>query len=416
MKAAIVTIGDELLIGQVADTNSSFIAKTLDNLGFQVVNMRSIADKKEAILETLGHLQDQVDLVIMTGGLGPTKDDITKKTLCSYFNDELIEDATVLKHVTDLLKNLFGRELSEINRQQSWVPSQSKVFFNKVGTAPGILLQKNKTFFISLPGVPFEMRYLMENEIAPWVLNMFEPFYNVHRNILTHGIGESLLAERIAAWEDQLPASIHLAYLPSPGVVKLRLSSAGKDKLKIEEVIHNQVNMLTKIIPDCIVSLDEQLPIEHQVAALLKSKNFTIAVAESCTGGKLASCFTGIPGASQFFRGGIVTYATDTKVKILGVSQDTIDEHSVVSAAVAIQMAERARDLFQVDFAIASTGNAGPSKGDSDADVGTVFIGIATPDGTFSEAFKFGQPREKVVKSATNKGLELVYKELLKNF
>lgn len=416
MKASIVTIGDEILIGQIVDTNSAFIAKQLDQLGFKVVETISIADEQEAITHMLSRYNGQMDLVIMTGGLGPTKDDVTKKTLCNFFNDTLIENEQVLKHVTVLLEEFYRRPVSEINKQQALVPSQAEVLFNKVGTAPGIILKNNKTFFISLPGVPFEMKHIIENELKPWVLTHFDAFYNVHQTILTQGVGESLLAERIADWENALPNTIKLAYLPSPGMVKLRLSSSGKDKQTIERAISNQVSMLALIIGDCIISYDEQLPLPHQIYSLLKSKKQTIALAESCTGGKLATCFTEIPGISQVFRGSIVTYATDTKVSMLGVSQDTISQESVVSAQVAMQMATQAKNKFQTDYAIASTGNAGPTKGDSDAEVGTVYIGIATPTGTYSKKYMFGEPREKVVKSAVNKALELLYAELIEKY
>ena len=414
MKASIVTIGDEILIGQIIDTNSAYIAKQLDELGFKVIESISISDDEQAIENMLQRYQDTVDLVIITGGLGPTKDDVTKKTLCKFFNDTLVEDQIVLKHVTYLLEEFYNRPISEINKQQALVPSRCQVLFNKVGTAPGMILQNNKTFFVSLPGVPFEMKYIIENELKPWVLTHFDSFYNVHQTIITQGVGESLLAERIATWESNLPNTIKLAYLPSPGMVKLRLSSSGKNKQNIEQSIANQVSMLALIIGDCIISYDEQLPLPNQIYLLLKSKKQTIALAESCTGGKLATCFTEIPGISYVFKGSIVTYATDTKVTMLGVSQDTILQESVVSAAVAMEMASQAKNKFQTDYAIASTGNAGPSKGDSDAEVGTVYIGIATPTGTFSEKFIFGTPREKVIKSAVNKALELLYKELIK--
>ena len=414
MKASIVTIGDEILIGQIIDTNSAFIAKQLDQLGFQVTEILSIADQEQAITDMLEKYQDAVDLVVITGGLGPTKDDITKKTLCKFFNDTLVQNDAVLKHVTILLEDYYKRPVSEINKLQAFVPSKAKVLFNKVGTAPGMIFENNKTFFVSLPGVPFEMKYIIENELKPWIITHFDAYYNIHQTILTQGVGESLLAERIADWENNLPKTIKLAYLPSPGMVKLRLSSSGRNKQAVEQAVSNQVSMLALIIGDCIISYDEQLPLPHQIYLLLKSKNQTIALAESCTGGKLATCFTEIPGISQVFKGSIVTYATDTKVNMLGVSQDTILHQSVVSAEVAMQMATQAKNKFQTDYAIASTGNAGPEKGDSDADIGTVFIGIATPKGTFSEKFMFGQPREKVVKSAVNKGLELLYKELIK--
>lgn len=415
MKAAVVTVGDEILIGQIVDTNSSYIAKALDKIGIGVHEMISISDDKEHILDTLSGLQNRVDLVVITGGLGPTKDDITKKTLCEYFNDNLIVNEGVLVHVIDLIERAMQRPASQMNKDQALVPSKSIVLHNQVGTAPGMWMEKENTVFISLPGVPYEMKYIMEREALPRLLNRFKRPYILHRTILTYGQGESLVAERIETWEDGLPEFIKLAYLPSPGRVRLRLSARGIDEGFLRSSIDNEVEKLQLLIGDIIVGLDEEETLEVVVGKLLKDKKKTIAVAESCTGGKIAERLTSVAGSSAYFKGGIVSYATETKVDLLGVLQETIDKYTVVSAPVAEEMAVRVKDLMRADYAIATTGNAGPLKGESDAEVGTVFIGFATPDGVYSEEFNLGQPREKVIDRAVNKALEKIYKEILKN-
>jgi nicotinamide-nucleotide amidase len=416
MKATIVTVGDEILIGQIVDTNSGVIAKYLDKIGIGVHEMLSITDDKQHILKTLSSLQNNADVVIITGGLGPTKDDITKKTLCEYFEDELVIDNKVLAHVTQLIEQYFKRAITQINKDQALVPSKCEVLFNQVGTAPGMWLQKENTVFISLPGVPYEMKYLMKNEVIPKLIAKYERPFIIHKTILTYGVGESLLAERIETWEDNLPECIKLAYLPSPGRVRLRLSARGTDENVLQTEIKTQVEKLQLIISDCIVGLEEDETIEVILGKLLTEKKLTVSTAESCTGGKIASVLTSISGSSNYFKGSIVSYATESKVNVLGVSQEIIDEFSVVSKQVAEAMASQVKKIFQSDFAIAATGNAGPNKGDADAEVGTVFIAIATPKGVFSEEFNFGQPREKVIDRTVNKGLEIIYKEILKNY
>ena len=416
MKATIVTVGDEILIGQIVDTNSGVIAKYLDKIGIGVHEMLSITDDKQHILKTLSSLQNNADVVIITGGLGPTKDDITKKTLCEYFEDELVIDNKVLAHVTQLIEQYFKRAITQINKDQALVPSKCEVLFNQVGTAPGMWLQKENTVFISLPGVPYEMKYLMENEVIPKLIAKYERPFIIHKTILTYGVGESLLAERIETWEDNLPECIKLAYLPSPGRVRLRLSARGTDENVLQTEIKTQVEKLQVFISDCIVGFEEDETIEVILGKLLTEKKRTISTAESCTGGKIASVITSISGSSNYFKGSIVSYATEAKINVLGVSQEIIDEFSVVSKQVAEAMASQVKKIFQSDFAIATTGNAGPNKGDADAEVGTVFIAIATPKGVFSEEFNFGQPREKVIDRAVNKGLEIIYKEILKNY
>ncbi|MDP5199607.1 competence/damage-inducible protein A [Flavobacterium sp. DG2-3] len=414
MKAAIITIGDEILIGQIVDTNSAFIAKSLDRIGVEVAEMLSISDDKKHILDTFSHFQNKVDVVIITGGLGPTKDDVTKKTFCEYFDDELVVDQKVLAHVTELIEGFYKRPISQMNKDQALVPSKCTVLPNKVGTAPGMWMKKENTVFISLPGVPYEMKYLVEEEIIPKIVHEYKRPYIIHKTILTYGQGESLVAERIEHWENNLPEFIKLAYLPNPGRVRLRLTARGTDKELLEKAIEDNVASLDAIIHDIIVGYDENETIEAVVGKMLAKHNKTIATAESFTGGKVASLLSAVPGASAYFKGSVVSYATEAKINVLGVSKDLVEEYSVVSAQVASVMASNVKNLMQTDYAIATTGNAGPSKGDSDAEIGAVFIALATPNGVIVEEFNFGQPREKVIDRATVKSLEILQKEILK--
>lgn len=412
MKATIVTIGDEILIGQIVDSNSSYIAKALDKIGIATYEMLSISDDKEHILTTFQKLQNKVDVVLITGGLGPTKDDITKKTFCDYFNDSLIEDEKVLQHVKDIIEGFYKRPITQLNKDQALVPSKAKVLFNKMGTAPGMWMEHENTIFISMPGVPYEMKYLIDNEVIPILVEKFERPFIVHQTIMTYGRGESLIAEQIEDWENNLPSFIKLAYLPSPGRVRLRLTARGNDEWVLKEAIKNQIISLTPLIEEIIVGYEEDDSIEVVLGRKLKEKGFTIATAESCTGGKIGQMLASIAGASSYFKGSLVTYATQSKIDILGVSKEIIEKYSVVSEEVAIEMVKNVKQIMGSDYAIATTGNAGPSKGDSEADLGVVFIAIATPEHVFVERFEFGQPREKVIDRAVNKAFELVYKEI----
>lgn len=415
MKAAVVTIGDEILIGQIVDTNSGFIAKSLDKIGIETREMLSISDDKQHILDTFASLQNKVELVIITGGLGPTKDDITKHTLCEYFGDTLVRNAEVELHVIALIERALGKSASQINKDQALVPSQCTVLHNQVGTAPGMWIKKENTVFISLPGVPYEMKYLIENQVIPKLVHEYQRPYIVHKTILTYGQGESHVAERIEAWENQLPECIKLAYLPSPGRVRLRLTSRGKDKQLLEEAITANVKSLDMIIHDIIVGFEEEDTIEVVLGRILKNNHLTLATAESCTGGKIAQLLTSVPGASAYFKGSVVSYATEAKINVLGVSKELIDACTVVSKEVASAMAMNVQKMMQTDYAIATTGNAGPTKGEADAEVGTVCIALATPKGIVVEEFNFGQPREKVIDRAVIKSLEMLQKEILKN-
>jgi nicotinamide-nucleotide amidase len=414
MKAAIVTIGDEILIGQIVDTNSSYIAKALDKIGIATYEMMSISDDKQHILDTFHLLQNKVDIVIVTGGLGPTKDDITKKTFCDYFKDTLVENDAVLIHVKSIIEGIYKRPITQINRDQALVPTKAKVLFNQAGTAPGMWMEKENTVFISLPGVPYEMKYLIDNEVIPNLVQKFERPYIVHQTIMTYGRGESMIAEQIEDWENNLPDFIKLAYLPSPGKVRLRLTARGTNEIILKNEIKNQVEKLDLLIHDIIVGYNEDEPIEVILGRFLTEKKLTISIAESCTGGKIAATLSSVPGASNYFRGSVVSYAIQTKIDVLGIDEGLIKSLGVVSAEVAMVMAKSIQKMLKSDFAIATTGNAGPTKEDGAAELGTVFIGIATPNEVFVEEFNFGQPREKVIDRAVSKGLELIYKEILK--
>ena len=414
MKAVIITIGDEILIGQITDTNSGYIAKSLDKIGIEVFEMLSIADDKQAILNAFDRCQNQVDLVLITGGLGPTKDDITKKTFCNYFDDELVMNKSVLAHVTKLIEQHYKRPISQINKEQGLVPSKATVLHNDLGTAPGMWMQKENTVFISLPGVPYEMKYIMESAVLPKLISEFDRPFIIHKTILTYGVGESLLAEKIEDWENNLPNFIKLAYLPNPGRVRLRLSARGKNKMILEEAINDNIASLSEILGDIIAGYDDTETLEFVLGKLLTERGKTLATAESCTGGKIAQVITSIPGSSKYFDGSIVCYQEEIKVAVVGVQKATIEKHSVVSAEVAKEMAIGVQKIMKSDYAISVTGNAGPTTDKTDKEVGVVFIAISGPEGVIAQEFNFGQPREKVIDRAVNKSLEMLRSMILK--
>ncbi len=415
MKATILTIGDEILIGQIIDTNSAFIASALDAIGVEVHELLSVSDSREHILETFRRLQDEVDLVIITGGLGPTKDDITKKTFCDYFEDHLVVNDVVLAHVTQLIEGFYKRPINQMNKDQALVPSTCTVLENRHGTAPGMWMKKNSTVFISLPGVPYEMKGMISDVIIPKIIQEYSRPFIIHKTVMTYGMGESLLAEIIESWEDNLPQFIKLAYLPSPGRVRLRLSARGVDKEILEDALDSEIKKLYTFLGETIVGIDQGETIEKVVATLLSNQQKTLATAESVTGGKIAELLTANAGASKYFKGSIVAYSAEAKINALCVPKSVIDDYSVVSSEVAKSMARQIQNLLKSDYAIATTGNAGPTTDNTSATVGVVFIAIATPEGIICEEFNFGQPREKVIERTAIKALEMLQKEFLKN-
>ena len=414
MLAEIITIGDEILIGQIVDTNSAFIAKELNKIGVAVYQITSVQDERVHILEALEDAKKRVQVVIVTGGLGPTKDDITKHVFCEFFNDTLIADEGVLRHVEELFaKYITSTPISDINRKQALVPSKAIVLKNEYGTAPGMWMTSDETVFVSLPGVPFEMKGLMKNAVLPKIISEFKRPHILHKTLVTYGLGESAIADKIEKWESDLPSFIKLAYLPSLGRVRLRLSAKGADPKLLEDTVNTEMAKLQPLIGDIMYGLEDEETLEEVVAKLLTVRKMSLATAESCTGGKIAQQLTALPGASAYFLGCVVSYATETKIDVLKVPRKLIDQHSVVSAEVAKAMAENVRHLLKSDFAIATTGNAGPTKGDSDAEIGTVYIAIATPTGTKVDKFSMGNHRVRIVQKTVNKALELLQREIL---
>ncbi len=412
MNAEIVTIGDEILIGQIVDTNSQWIAQQFNKIGVSVFQITSIQDEKEHILTTLKEAQERADVVIITGGLGPTKDDITKKTLAEYFDhDEMIEYPEVIAHIKRMFKR-FNIPFKPIQNQQALLPSKATLLMNHFGTAPGMWFYENDTVFVSLPGVPYEMKALMKGEVLLRIQKQFKLPFILHKTLMTYGQGESTIAERIEHFEDTLPASIKLAYLPSFGRVRLRLTAKGPEKEPLETLLHMKVEELKGLVSDIFVGLDDNNSLEKSIGQILAKKGKTISTAESLTGGKIGSNIVSNPGSSAYFKGGIVAYHRELKEALLHVSSETIDQYTTVSEQVAKEMALGALKRFQTDYSIAVTGNAGPSTDNNDKTVGLVYIAIASAEKVDCHEFNFGQPREKVIHKTVNKSLELLLKEL----
>lgn len=414
MHAEIITIGDEILIGQIVDTNSAFIAKQLNKIGVSVYQITSVQDDKNHIIKAFKEAEGNADIIIITGGLGPTKDDITKKTITEYFDDTLVRDASVTENIQRIWKDYIHQTPSQVNLDQALVPSRAQVLMNSNGSAPGMWIEKNGKVFISLPGVPYEMKGLIDNEVIPKLRNAYKFPFILHKTLLTYGMGESNLAALIEEWEDQLPAYIKLAYLPSLGRVRLRLSAKAEDKAMVEFEMQRQIELLLPQIESIFMGFEEEESLEGLIGEQLAKLHKTIATAESCTGGKIAESFTANAGASRYFKGSIVSYATEAKIEILKIDKALIDQYSVVSTQVAEAMATAALQLFDTDYAIATTGNAGPTKGDSLAEVGTVCIAIATKDKVYSDSFNFGNHRTRVITKAVNKSFEMLQKEIFK--
>lgn len=415
MNAEIITIGDEILIGQIVDTNSQWIGIELNKIGVSVYQITSIQDDKQHILNALKEAQERVDIVIITGGLGPTKDDITKKTIAEFFNDtELIEYPEVIEHIKALFKKI-NHPFREIQKHQAEIPSKATYLKNPYGTAPGMWFYENDTIFVSLPGVPYEMKGLMALEVLPRVQKEFQLPFISHKTIMTYGQGESVIAERIEDFEDALPKYIKLAYLPSFGKVRLRLSGKGNDKETLEKELQGKISEIQHLISDIIVGLEDGYSIEKRVGELLTEQQKTLATAESLTGGSIATSLVSVPGASAYFKGSFVVYSAEAKKRMLGVSEDTIKTFTAVSKEVVEEMAIAAREKLNTDYAIAVTGNAGPTTDETDKTVGVVFIALATKTAVIIEEFNFGQPREKVINRTVNKALEILQKEIIKN-
>lgn len=415
MLAEIITIGDEILIGQIADTNSAHISKELDKIGVSVYQITSVHDDRQHILKALSAAGERVDLVILTGGLGPTKDDVTKQTFCDFFGDTLVENPKVVQNVKHLFEKFHLNKPLPANIRQAMVPSRATVLMNHHGTAPGMWMERDQTVFVSLPGVPYEMKHLLKDEVLPKVARRFKRPFIYHKTLITYGLGESAIAQRIAEWENTLPEDIKLAYLPSLGKVRLRLSATGHDEESLKKRVNSQMQALVQMVDDIAIGFEDETSISELIGKILEERGQSYSVAESCTGGRIASEITHYEGASASFMGGIIPYDTGLKTKILGVPKHIIDTYNVVSIPVAREMAVRCCQLFNSDYAIATTGIAGPTKGDGDKEIGTVCIAVAGPQGVKAEEFHFGNDRHRVIEKAANKALEMLLKEISKN-
>jgi nicotinamide-nucleotide amidase len=411
MKAEIVTIGDELLIGQTVDTNSAFLGSELSSLGFNIIQITSISDKREMILRTLGEKLGKADVVMITGGLGPTSDDITKQTLCEFFETKLIMNAEVLSNIESIiLKRNYP--LNENNRRQAEVPESCKVIPNTAGTAPGMWFEKEGTIFVSMPGVPHEMKHIMREYVIPELKKRFTSQHIIHKNIMTYGTFEAKLAEILTDFEAGLPQNIKLAYLPSAGVIKLRLTGSGVNRTELAKSIQFQVDKLYQIIPGLIFSENEET-LEMVVGRILIQKGKTLSCAESCTGGEISHLITSVPGSSKYFMGSVISYSNESKTNILGVPEETIIRSGAVSRETVEKMAEGARMRFKTDFAIATSGIAGPDGGTPEKPVGTVWISISSETKTLSEKFTFGNDRVINIRRFSYAALNLLRQQII---
>jgi nicotinamide-nucleotide amidase len=412
MKAEIITIGDELLIGQTIDTNSAWIGSQLSMAGFDIQRKTSIHDNRSDILKALSEAAVKADVILITGGLGPTSDDITKQTLCEFFGTKLVLNREVL----DMIEKMMLRRkfpMNENNRKQAEVPETCRVLKNRAGTAPGLWFEKDKSIFISMPGVPYEMKTIMTDHVLPRLMKRFRSQAIIHKNIMTYGAPEALLAEMLTGFEAALPENIRLAYLPSFGVIKLRLTGTGKDREILKKQVDEQVSKLSSIIPDLIFSEKEDT-FESLVGLLLLERKETMCTAESCTGGNIAHMITTIPGSSYYFKGSVVAYSNAVKEKLLGVDGRIIEEEGAVSEPVVRAMAEGARNLLKTDYAIATSGIAGPEGGTDDKPVGTLWIAVASAAGTYSEKYNYGGDRITNIMRFSIAALNLLRKQIIK--
>lgn len=412
MNAEIITIGDEILIGQTIDTNSAWLGKELNSIGIAIKQITSIKDTREDILKALELASLRADLILITGGLGPTQDDITKQVLCDYFKTELIVNQKVLEKIQAFFRER-DRAMLEVNNLQASLPKSCIVLPNDLGTASGMWFEKEGKVYVSMPGVPYEMKGLMTNEVLPKLKEEIVLPSIIHRTIMTEGVGESFLVELIKAWEASLnQENIKIAYLPSPGIVRIRLSIFGKDYAKMKSSVNRKVKELYQLIPTYIFGESDVL-LEEAVGSLLKEKNQTISTAESCTGGNIASLLTSIEGSSNYFLGSIVSYSNEIKVQELGVKESDLNQVGAVSQAVVEQMAIGARSKMKTDYALSTSGIAGPNGGTIEKPVGTVWIAIAFDGGVYSKKFMFEQNRSRNIKRASYAALSLLKRKLL---
>ena len=411
--AHIITIGDEILIGQILDRNSAWIAELLHLSGIKVAQITSISDSPKHIIDTLAESIGKYNVVLVTGGLGPTKDDLTKQTLADFFNTKLVLNEKALSQIEKILsgKNI---EMNELNKTQALLPESAKILINYHGTASGMWFEKKETVVVSMPGVPFEMKPMFSEQVLPLLKQHIKTQAIYFKTVLTQGIPESELAMRIADWENQLPEFIKLAYLPQPGIVRLRLSAQGDSLEALKQFVNAEIDKLKTILKNDIFGYDEDL-LEEIVGRLLFEKRKTVATAESCTGGYVAHLITSVPGASSYFNGSIVAYSNDIKEQVLGVKKNTLLQYGAVSEQTVLEMAMQVKKQMNVDYAIAVSGISGPTGGTVEKPVGTTWIAIASPQGVKAYHFVFGDHRERNIRRAALKSLNLLRVELLKD-
>ena len=406
MNAIIITIGDEILMGQILDTNSQYIARRLTEIGVEVTEELSIPDKREEIYETVDYAMQEADLIFVTGGLGPTKDDVTKKVLAEYFGSRLVFNPQAIEWLEELLRNR-NLPMNENNKSQAFLPDNCRLLRNFKGTASGMWFERGWKSLISMPGVPFEMEHLMDMYVIPELKAKYPHLQLEYRMLKVYDVAESQLAHHLEMWEDALPDGLKLAYLPSPGMVKLRVTAKGEGIKQLEERYESLKEVLTGMR---YTEGDDAL--EKQMGKVLRKKGMTIATAESCTGGEIARLITSVPGSSEYFKGTVVAYANDVKIRVLGVAAEDIEKEGAVSEKVVLQMAEGVRKLMQANYAVSTSGVAGPDGGTPEKPVGTVWIGIATPKRTFARKFVFSFTRERNIAKAAAKALELLMLEV----
>ncbi len=407
----IITIGDELLIGQVVNTNAAWMAEELNGAGWSVRQISSVSDNAAEIRRAIDEASGRAEVILMTGGLGPTKDDITKEVLCEYFSAKMVLNESVLSRIESFFRRK-GLPLTELNRNQALVPDSARVIENPLGTAPGLAFEKNGKLYVSMPGVPYEMKHIMEVFVLPELLKSSGDQVIVHKTVLTQGIGESFLAKIIEEWENSLAPGIKLAYLPSPGIVRLRLSMRGTDRLMMEEKVAEKVAALQKLIPAYIWGEGKET-LEENVGKLLTDRGKTLATAESCTGGLIAHRITSVPGSSGWFTGSIIAYDNRLKTDILGVSLQEIEAHGAVSRKVVESMASGAQDYLKTDYALAVSGIAGPDGGTNEKPVGTVWIAVAGPERVVSNKFLFGDERIRNIQRSATAALAMLREQIL---
>jgi nicotinamide-nucleotide amidase len=409
-KVEIITIGDEILIGQIVDTNSAWMAGQLNMAGFEIAQITSVSDDAEHIVESLNMALQRVDIVLFTGGIGPTKDDITKLTLSKYFDTKLVFDQSVMDNIEQIFKHrLFA--MNDLTRSQAMVPEKCQVIQNKMGTAPITWFEKDGKVVVSMPGVPHEMKNAMSVDVIPRLKAKFQTSVIVHQNVLVHGYPESALAMKIEDWENSLPSHIKLAYLPNGRIVKLRLTGVGSDADELKSAIDEKIESLKTILGESIVAF-EDIPLEKLIFEKLDSSHTTLATAESCSGGNIAHVITLLPGSSAVFKGSVVAYANEVKVNVLGVDSNVLDQYGAVSAEVVEQMAMGVRKLMNSDYAIATSGIAGPGGGTDEKPVGSVWISVCSTETVVSKLFNFSSSREQNIERTTQEALILL-KQLL---